>query len=690
MNEATFFSFRQPSDWYNGTGHQLHIDDSGLRIKQEQNYRQVKRSSIAMPHEHEQIVDIMLASDGRWYMLDRKGFIWRTEMMHSSVELVMSLQMLEHYKPIKLAVNKDQITVLYSGERGSLLQSYLNDQAQLKWQADKWYDDLFTAYDLLIDQECGVIVVGALSSTTHTQLLRFDAIGQPIINIEIPKRYIPQDEEPLLQSISEIHYQLVHGEHDNIVIVDFAGERVLYWKLSSNQVTLLLAPLPYENLIAICFDEAAGYWALAANSEDEKGSQLISFTLTGQIVKQGHLELATGTHIEATKRYIYIWNEDKKEVYSIAPIAETAYWTEQAGHIGMWCSQSLDSGVQGTHWHKIKLQVQTQKDTQWNISFYASDEQEILINNESVHLDQYIRNDRIDSQQKLANLAPLWTVPIKDAEEALLHQAVGRYLWIFIEMIGSSHHSPLIESMEVYFPRSSYLTYLPSIYQKEQSSQQFLSRYLSIFQSMVDDTDQRIAAVSRSLEPNQVTGSSLRWLLGWLGIEGEDYWTEEQLRELLKVAPKLYSMRGTRYAIETLVRIYTGHMPIILEFEQIKPLKENIELGQVAERLYATDPHAFNVLVKSEFVDTELKRVTLQHILDAYKPVFATCKLVILQSWVYMDVHSYLGMNTVLSEPALMKLDGQSSMPHHTITIDVGQDNRIDKHTRLGLNSRLE
>ncbi len=207
---------------------------------------------------------------------------------------------------------------------------------------------------------------------------------------------------------------------------------------------------------------------------------------------------------------------------------------------------------------------------------------------------------------------------------------------------------------------------------------------------MIEDTDERISSVSRTLEGNQVSGKSLRWLLGWLGIESEDYWSEEQLRELLREAPKLYSMRGTKYAIETLVRIYTGHTPIVLEYEQIKPLKENVELGEVAERLYAADAHSFNVLVKQEHVDTELKRVTLQYIIESYKPVFTTFKLVVLQPWVYMDLHSYLGMNTVLSEPTLLTLDGRSSMPHHTITIDVGQENRMDKHTRLGLNSRLE
>ena len=55
-------------------------------------------------------------------------------------------------------------------------------------------------------------------------------------------------------------------------------------------------------------------------------------------------------------------------------------------------------------------------------------------------------------------------------------------------------------------------------------------------------------------------------------------------------------------------------------------------------------------------------------------PAFAVGKLIVLQPWVFMDLHSYLGLNTVLSEPALLRLDGRSSMPHHTITIDVGED----------------
>jgi len=689
MNQPTFFTFRKPSDWGSGTTFQLQGELTGLQIARDYMYRQVKRTNIPFIHGHETIVDTILTNDERWYMLDSKGCIWRTDLNSSLVELVMSLPYEESYQAARIAVNRESIIVLYDGENGSMLQSFLLDRAQLKWSTTAWYSDYFIGYELINDDQDGIIIIGQISSSEDTQLLRFDAIGDPMLNVEMPKRKVLQDQ--LLQApTGQKHYQLLQDDQHNILILDSNEQRLLRWQLNNNMLSLITVALPFQNVCAICYHPNHQYWALVSREEEELGCELISFSLDGSIKKRGQLELALGQQVEAGKHNLYIWNDKQQEIYTVHPISETAYWKERHGHIGVWCSQSLDSGVAATEWHRVKLQVQKHQDTQWNLSYYASDQLEIVLGQEIIHLDQYIRNDSIPVLEKLDTLAPLWITPLKDAEDALLHRANGRYLWIFIELIGSSMHSPIVESMEVYFPRSSYLAYLPSIYQRETTSQDFLSRYLSIYQSLLEDTDQSIASVTRSLEPNQVKGRSLHWLLGWLGIESDDYWSEHQLRELMKEAPKLYSMRGTKYAIETLVRIYTGFTPIVLEYEQIKPLKENVELGDVAERLYAADLHAFNVLVKAEHVDTELKRVTLQHIVENYKPVFATFKLVILQPWVYMDLHSYLGMNTVLSEPTLLTLDGRSSMPHHTITIDVGQDNRIDKHTRLGLNSRLE
>jgi len=683
MNEPTFFSFRKPSDWSNGASYHLQNDKTGMEISREQIYKQVKRTTLTFPQEHEPIIDTLIAADGRWYMLDESGNIWRTDPFQSMVELVMTIHMEHGYKPARMIMNKEDIIVLLNSEHGSMLQSYLIEQAQLKWSTLSWYNDSFTCLEIVADGQDGVAAIGYLSTTNNVYLLRFDAIGEPILNVQLPQH----------QSLGENesnNYQLITDHLGSIFVFDVGEKHLLRWQLSNNSFSKVAVELPFSDVKALCYDQNHHFWALIISSEEEQGCELFAFNSEGQRVKQGKLELATGQHIEAARHNLYIWNEQKKEIYTVTPASETTYWSERQGHIGAWCSYGLDSGELGTEWHKVKLNVKKLQDTQWNVHYYASDQADIIIDNKLYHLDELIRDEALDASQKLMMLSPIWSTPLKEAEDALLHGAIGRYLWIYIELIGSSMHSPVVQSLEVYFPRSSYLAYLPSIYQRGTSSQQFLSRYLSIFQSMIEDTDVRISSVSRTLEGNQASGESLRWLLSWLGIESEDYWSEVQLRELLREAPKLYRMRGTKYAIETLVKIYTGHPPIVLEYEQIKPLKENIELGEVAERLYAADPHAFNVLVKAEHVDTELKRVTLQSIIESYKPVFSTFKLVVLQPWVYMDLHSYLGMNTVLSEPTLLTLDGRSSMPHHTITIDIGQENRMDKHTRLGLNSRLE
>jgi len=686
MNQRAFFSFRKPADWSSGTSFHLEGEHDGLQIVRERIYRQVKRTVIPFSNDQAQIIDMVCSADGRWYALDSSGSIWRTDLVSKHIELVMKVDD-RKYMPSKLAVQDNRLILLSQGEEGSLLQCYVLDQGQLKWSSSQWYETLFHGYEMLVLHNEEVVVVGKLPHRESIQLLRFDAIGMPILNIELPE---PAQHAPIVlqAALPATNYFIVQQDTQYALIADRKGRRIMSWDMLSNQFVLLPLSIPYDSLLDVAYEHGS-YWLLLKHSSG-KGSQLIAFDHNGLVLRKGELEIATGSYLCGNQKQLFIWNDVKHEVYTITPRLETAYWRDMLGHTGVWISHSLDSKTSGTEWHKLKLQMNAHQDTSWNIRYFASDSLEVILPHGIENLDHYLADSSISMMEKLGELEGIWQNTLLDPENALLHGAVGRYLWINIELIGTTHHSPVIEGLEIYFPSSSYVDELPAIYLRDPESKDFLSRYLSIFQSMLEETDQHIASAPRTLEPSQVSGQALRWLCKWLGIEANDYWSEDQLKQLLVVAPKLYSLRGTRYAIETVVTIFTGHRPIILEHDDIKPLKENAELGEVVQRLYAADPHAFNVLVKAEHVDTELKRVTLQHILDQFKPVFSVCKLVILQPWVYMDLHSYLGMNTVLSEPTLLKLDGQSSMPHHTITIDVGQDNRIDKHTRLGLNSRLE
>src|SRR5690606_5457004 len=124
-----------------------------------------------------------------------------------------------------------------------------------------------------------------------------------------------------------------------------------------------------------------------------------------------------------------------------------------------------------------------------------------------VDLDAYIADTTIPSESKLAMLTTMWTQKLTDPEDALLLDVKGRYLWLFVELIGSEQHTPVVHSLEVHFPRSTYLDYLPSIYQRHEPTRDFLSRYLSLFQTMLDETDQRIAQVTRAFDVSGAEGS---------------------------------------------------------------------------------------------------------------------------------------------------------------------------------------
>ena len=80
----------------------------------------------------------------------------------------------------------------------------------------------------------------------------------------------------------------------------------------------------------------------------------------------------------------------------------------------------------------------------------------------------------------------------------------------------------------------------------------------------------------------------------------------------------------------------------------------------------------------------------LRGLVEEHKPAFTEVKLVWLQPWMYLDLHTYLGINTVLAEPSLFTLHTDRNMPNDTLIVDLDMDGRMDAHTRLEMDSELE
>ena len=356
------------------------------------------------------------------------------------------------------------------------------------------------------------------------------------------------------------------------------------------------------------------------------------------------------------------------------PVKDSAQVGSSGTLRGIYIFPALDSTEAEMEWHRITLDANIPDDTQIRLCYFATDSKEMLVEGHLTNMELFLQDRSISIADKLAATESLWGKEIVNPSDALLHGAHGRYLWIKIEMLGTESRTPLLRSIRIYFPRMSLLSYLPAVYQEDESSRDFLERFLSLFGTFLQGMEEEIERVDRIFDPQAVSGPFLSWLAGWLGISVDENWSEEQLRNLLIAAPMLYKKRGTREGMEDMIAIYTGEKPFIVEHFQYKYLQETLGLKELMSQLYGQEPYAFSVLIRQERLSSTAQLATLQKIIDEEKPAFTEGRLVILEPWIYMDMHSYLGINTYLSELSLLRLDNKSAVPFGSVIVGVEGD----------------
>lgn len=109
--------------------------------------------------------------------------------------------------------------------------------------------------------------------------------------------------------------------------------------------------------------------------------------------------------------------------------------------------------------------------------------------------------------------------------------------------------------------QSSYLDYLPGVYLRNE----FLGRFLLIFESILDPIDRQVATLDRYFDPDTAPSHVLKWLGSWLGLVVDDRLPEDRRRALVRAASEIFAWRGTRRGLALLVRTALGVEPEIIE-----------------------------------------------------------------------------------------------------------------------------
>jgi hypothetical protein len=80
------------------------------------------------------------------------------------------------------------------------------------------------------------------------------------------------------------------------------------------------------------------------------------------------------------------------------------------------------------------------------------------------------------------------------------------------------------------------------------------------------------------------------------------------------------------------------------------------------------------VLIKKKCIKTKRMAMQLEKLLEEEKPAFTEAHLVILEENLYLDSHSYLGINSTLTEFSFLYLNEGAAIPFDTVLADAGKD----------------
>lgn len=336
--------------------------------------------------------------------------------------------------------------------------------------------------------------------------------------------------------------------------------------------------------------------------------------------------------------------------------------TENERQWGIFISRLLDSREEGNKWHRAVIRSTAYGDDSIRFCFYCSDSPQIAVDGRLLDWNEVIRSQEFGIEKKQELMRPFLVHEILNPQDILLYHARGRYLWLEIELFCQAEFNPEIRDMKIYAENRSFIQYLPEIYQTEDGND-FLGRYLSLFEAVYQDMDRKIRNAARQLDSGCSEPDFLHWMAGWTGISDIHLWPEEKLRLLLNGIVKKNLLRGTRQYMEYMIETFTGEKPFFVEYSEIEQYRDEPGVYANLKRYYAHGPYEVNILVREQAVPTLREQMALKKVIENMKPAHIEVHLVILRPYIYLNQNVYIGINSALGTYERASLSGMAGIP---------------------------
>jgi phage tail-like protein len=248
------------------------------------------------------------------------------------------------------------------------------------------------------------------------------------------------------------------------------------------------------------------------------------------------------------------------QVFSECYYAQRAVIETRTTFVDGLPGQPFDGEELGCIWHRLVLDAVIPAGTGVTVRARAADDATLLENSPWVEQPKPYRRSGGAELPYYTAIAEL-RVEALQAERAgtwelLFQEVAGRYLQIELTLVGTGRSSPELYALRAWYPRFSYLQYLPAIYKRTAADASFLERWLANFEGLYTNLEDKIAQFAMLLDPRIAPAETLEWLGSWMSLVFEPVWSERRRRFFIRHAHDLYQWRGTLPGLEMALRMY--------------------------------------------------------------------------------------------------------------------------------------
>lgn len=318
-----------------------------------------------------------------------------------------------------------------------------------------------------------------------------------------------------------------------------------------------------------------------------------------------------------------------------------------AGTSAAFVTGSADSSEHNFRWRSLIADIDIPDSAVVRVYAYCANTTLVSFDGVPAELDSYISNRSISIEEKLRKTDGLFK-PIGSGLDCPIN-LTGRFIWLKFEFVLPEERRAEIKRIRLLLKSESIMDYLPEVYRAEDGENGFMSRFMSMFDSIFFDMDDKIAELHGSFDHRSADGEMLKLLAQWLNIEDVAYLPEDELRNRIASADDEQRSSGTRRGISRWIENEYGVKPNIIEFYSVKRMINEGKDRDIYLRLFGSDPYKFFILLpENTFENTHDANIFMEK-LRRRVPANTQPEVVLIRQSVILENHTYLGVNSVVS-----------------------------------------